>query len=141
MTALGQLYTGDPKNIQLNEWRHVLDEQGEETGQIKRIHGRLAREVVTDLEYEMRKILVEAEYVSVGLSFRPQYHLAFRSERIPPHIWVACYVVTGANEGHYVHIDLIMDRNERLTLCTIKTFMGDDHAWTIARQAAELLEA
>jgi hypothetical protein len=31
--------------------------------------------------------------------------------------------------------------NERISLCTIKTFMGPDHAWQIARKAAELLGA
>jgi hypothetical protein len=135
------MYTGDPKVIQLEEWRHIVDEDGQETGQIKRIQGRLGREVVTDMEYEMRKILVEAEGVNLGMAFQPGYPVLFRGERIPRHIWVACYVVTSSNEGHYVHIDLLLEGNERITLCTIKTFMGEDHAWTIARQAAKLLEA
>lgn len=52
--------------------------------------------------------------------------------------WIACYAVTGASEGHYVHVDIIKD-NKRSLLYLAKTFKGMDHAWKIAARLGELL--
>ncbi|MDD4934113.1 MAG: hypothetical protein PHO89_11705 [Methylacidiphilaceae bacterium] len=35
------------------------------------------------------------------------------SEPFPPYRWIACYVVTGGNEGYYLHVDVINSEGER----------------------------
>jgi hypothetical protein len=69
---------------------------------------------------------------------------------------VACYAVTGTNEGHYIHCDLVCEtvdstgrRLPRLdqkpykavTVFTAKTFNGMDAAYRTARRIATLLGA
>lgn len=60
--------------------------------------------------------------------------------------WTPCYVVTGSNEGHYVHIDVLrrlFSRQEEEThlLASIKTFQGRRKAYEVAIRCAELLGA
>ncbi len=53
---------------------------------------------------------------------------------------VACWAATGGSEGHYVHVELVYP-GRRVRLALGKTFLGWDHAWAIAKRAAELLGA
>lgn len=71
--------------------------------------------------------------------------------------YIACYAVTGANEGHYVHVDLQCETadsngrwlkpqsrqqpNKMVTVFTGKTFGGRAEAFKIALLVAELLDA
>jgi hypothetical protein len=73
------------------------------------------------------------------------FHLATPSlteERWPRLVkWIACYVVTGASEGHYIHVDLIYHDNSRQLVFLGKTFLGAQHAQAIAAKCAEELGA
>ena len=137
--TLGRLHTGDPHTIALDEWRYVLDADGAETGYLRRVQGRVAKAVVADLQYELRELLAEAEYANPGMDFA--YAKEPEQERIPAYRRVACYAVTGGNEGHYVHVDVVLQDMTHVNLMLVKTFMGVEHAWKIAMRAAELLEA
>lgn len=55
--------------------------------------------------------------------------------------WVACYAVTGGNEGHYIHIDAITKEGTRRLMSLGKTFQGMDHALLIANACARHLGA
>lgn len=55
--------------------------------------------------------------------------------------WISCYAVTGGNEGHYVHIDLIHRKDKRKIIASLKTFNGMAKAYQVARRCAELLGA
>jgi hypothetical protein len=66
--------------------------------------------------------------------------------------FVQCYAVTGGSEGHYVHVDFLTEPigadgfvagrgRKRVSFALGKTFLGWDHAWTIAKRVAELLGA
>jgi len=61
--------------------------------------------------------------------------------------WIACYAVTGGNEGWWVHVDFVLDGygdGNKVTVQhggTCKTFHGRDHAQKIAQRCAELLGA
>jgi hypothetical protein len=67
------------------------------------------------------------------------------------HRWVACYPVTGASEGHYVHVEFICPAGHRVPdgepnvrvvrLALGKTFRGMGHAAEMARRCAVLLGA
>lgn len=54
--------------------------------------------------------------------------------------WLACFAVTGANEGHYVHVELLRD-DKRLLLFLGKTFRGMESACQAASLLATLLGA
>jgi len=61
--------------------------------------------------------------------------------------WIACYAVTGGNEGWWVHVDFVLDGYGERHQATIqsggtcKTFNGREHAQRIAHRCAELLGA
>ena len=57
--------------------------------------------------------------------------------------WLAVYAVTGASEGHYVHIDLIgcPGDNQVEHMALVKTFSGWEKASLIAQAAGRLLGA
>lgn len=55
---------------------------------------------------------------------------------------IACFAVTGSNEGHYVHVEVHPSSEGTRELVLIgKTFQGADAAWALARRLADLLEA
>lgn len=72
---------------------------------------------------------------------------ANRHREITPKLfkWTACYAVTGGSEGHYIHVDLILDSPDSYRqvypLFTGKTFSGIAAAWEIAAFCAEELGA
>ena len=63
--------------------------------------------------------------------------------------WIACYAVTGGSEGHWCNVDLIMENGKqgpdadwvRVSLASIKTFRGMEHARKVAARCADLLGA
>ena len=52
---------------------------------------------------------------------------------------VRVYANRGNSEGHYVNVQVVKD-GKTYDVMTAKTFRGFDHAWTIAREIARLLE-
>lgn len=54
--------------------------------------------------------------------------------------WIAVFPVTGGNEGHYVHIEVLFDE-KRTLIGTCKTFQGWDHACQLAAVAGKILGA
>ncbi len=75
--------------------------------------------------------------------FEPGCELAHDNtfdEPMPRNVrWVAAWAVTGGSEGHYIHVELVYE-DRRVLLALGKTFLGWDHAWTIAKRAAQLLD-
>lgn len=59
----------------------------------------------------------------------------------PQRAQVACFAVTGASEGHYIHIGAILRGGQLQSLYLGKTFQGWDFAWRVARACAEALGA
>jgi len=57
----------------------------------------------------------------------------------PARARIVCYAVTGANEGHYVHVGAIHDGGRYESLLIAKTFSGADAAWGLARRLATIL--
>lgn len=56
--------------------------------------------------------------------------------------WISVFPVTGGNEGHYVHVDLIWQsdyREGRVPLFLAKTFQGHAHAVKLAGTLARVL--
>ena len=79
-----------------------------------------------------------------GLPGRPAVTGNTRIEDIPRWRWLAVYAVEGANEGHYVHVDLILNGenygpHQVYSLFLVKTFAGKDVAIEIARRLATVL--
>jgi hypothetical protein len=133
----GLIYIDDPERIALDNWIREVDDSGQPTGLVRRTSFRSADEVGADLDYELRDLLAECE------AFGTWYQA--RGESVPRYSRIIAYAVTGANEGHYVYVELVLTderyTDKRFTLWSAKTFQGADHAWAIARRAADLLGA
>lgn len=102
-------------------------------------------DTVADVHRKLRDVLDNEnlidEYFSVSATADQPFSKLLESYR-----WIACYVVTGGSEGHYVHVDLISGYDHDwsgkvLHLITGKTFLGLEHAQKIANRCAELLQA
>lgn len=59
--------------------------------------------------------------------------------------WLACYAVTGGNEGHYIHVDIIGNDGERTAIFVGKTLKegsaGMQFSYQVAGALAEMLGA
>lgn len=82
------------------------------------------------------------EYTTVNGKF--VHNPGRRNQPIGRYRWIACYAVTGGNEGHYVHVDRIWDVEHEgrhlENLITIKTFGGYDEACLIAAYVGRRLD-
>ena len=77
-------------------------------------------------------------------------HGAEDSAVIPPRTrWIACYAVEGDSEGHYIHVDAIVQHpsfekgvpHESYPLFLGKTFGGREDAYRTAQKCAEFFES
>jgi len=111
------------------------------------LEGRSLGDICRDLSAAMKDVLDEGISVT-GWDMGPAIEHRHTYKWPDKYRWIACYVVTGRSEGHYVHVDLIIDDSDRamgdgrrLSVFLAKTFQGRTHGYEIARQCAELLEA
>ena len=58
----------------------------------------------------------------------------------PANTRIACFAVTGANEGHYVHVGAVHDTGHYRALLIAKTFSGREAAWGFAQRIAAILQ-
>jgi hypothetical protein len=121
-----------------------------DSGYIVKLGMRTGQEVATDLSYEMRDLLSDCEWSGVGLDFQYQVFPALHNGKetkvqlnVIPHdvVGIMCFAQVGQNEGDLAYVKLLLRSGRTCTLFSAKTFNGNDHAWQIARKAAELLEA
>lgn len=122
---------------------------GTPTGHIVRERGRAIGEVYA----ELRRRLEAEKLLDEGLSLMVRYgdgvpgELTEESEWPRDHRHVACFAVTGANEGWYSYVELLWnsrghgDVPRRKLLFLTKTFDGMDRAYQVAKRCAELLGA
>ena len=91
---------------------------------------RTEKEVHNNLISEMSDTLSDCEWV-VGPS----------SDRVLPDNYshFGCFAKPGNNEGDMACVYMVSSQGNFIHLLTAKTFMGNDHAWQIAKQASELL--
>lgn len=85
------------------------------------------------------------DVVEGGLSFKAlEWGGLSATDALPVYRWCAVYAVTGGSEGHYIHVDLLVDTNkkelERIPLALGKTFEGLDAAYRACAILAELLD-
>ena len=155
---LGRVYEDKSVAVHTEVWRYVLGADGQETGYVKREAGRpvvkIAQEIIDALKAtrgrygdatDKDESMID-EYAAIGHEYR------YESARLDdtPTEWpawasVECTAVVGTNEGHYVHVDMMIHVREgrkrpiHVNLVTVKTFRGFNHAWVIAARATELL--
>jgi len=94
------------------------------------------RDVAEAVEAQLKEagLWEELDYFSVDLKLQKK-----KDEAFPEYAWIACFPVTGGNEGHYIHIDIITRDNEHIHFLTAKTFMGMEYAGKVATECAKLL--
>jgi hypothetical protein len=132
--------------VVLDVWRYVV-ENGQQTGYIRRSHGRPVGEIVADLTKRISRLV--DEYATLGGDFKYARGVENVYETECPEAQrIAVYAVTGGSEGHYVHVALhVRDvqgeyGNARLVvknLMLVKTFKGMKHARKIANRLADAL--
>ncbi len=54
---------------------------------------------------------------------------------------IACFVVKGANEGYYLHVEALKQEGTRQLVFLGKTFLGASTAWEVAEAIATILQA
>lgn len=130
--------------VLVDVWRYVV-ENGQQTGYIRRSHGRPVGEIVADLTKRISRLV--DEYATLGGDFKYARGVENVYETECPEAQrIAVYAVTGGSEGHYVHVDLHVREGEygnaRLvvrSLMLVKTFKGMKHARKIANRLADAL--
>ncbi len=78
------------------------------------------------------------DYIGISSEFKYQ---KTEDEDLPKFRHIACYVVKGGSEGHYLHVDLLMDEGKRQQLFLGKTLSWSAQtAWETAQAMALILE-
>jgi len=98
---------------------------------------------------EREKIAPGLDYIGTGgLSYVLPECQDMTLRALLDYRWVACYAVTGSNEGEYVHVSLVAGGDDRRSdlgktrlVLNIKTFGGMEEAQRIAARCATLLGA
>jgi hypothetical protein len=115
--------------IETSVWRRDPDRPGN----LAHVRQRTVREVYDDL----RAVVGECPHGGED-SFSPYVS---RRGRDWPKGRIVVFVVGGANEGDYVHVEVHCDPDGHRELVMLaKTFDGRDAAWAFARRLADLLE-
>ena len=128
------MFINNEGTIPLEEWEE------EENGYVYYVRSRLLREIRDDLSKALEK---------EGLLEEGVYYHSQRGNETFPHPWrsIACFAVTGTNEGHYVHVEVFLDgvdtklEHKAKLLFSIKTFLGFEKAQHIAAACTRLLGA
>jgi hypothetical protein len=109
----------------------------EKPGCLKYAGNRTVQEVFAELKKRLeQEDLLPDEYFSVSAV------AGYENRPFPDHRWLACYVVSGASEGHYIHVDAMLTPRERPEpLFVGKTFRGFDFATRVANACAKHLRA
>lgn len=133
----------DKGQISKEVYGHLLWSDGESMGRLTRKRGRPIADIATELRAALDakdpEILRGFDY------FGPLNHA--RAFEWPAEVkWISCYAVTGGNEGHYVHVDLVLEPKgakafEHKGVFLGKTFAGIDAALRLAAELTKLLNA
>lgn len=119
--------------IQTEIWCHKLEADGTESPYITRLAGVPIGVVANALHKRIRRLVDEYFTVACGVNTQAEWPADVR--------WVACFPVTGGNEGHYVHVEVVLSDGSRKLLFLGKTFKGMAHAAKIAARCAVALGA
>jgi hypothetical protein len=128
------------QTVNIERYERVVDDEGNFTGMLRYVGNRKAIEVYTDLVAALGTMHDDCEYSALGHTLRDEGMV-----EVPRYRRIAVFPVKGANEGHYVHVDLYVwnpDLAQTIVvpLMLVKTFMGMDHARAIANRLADALE-
>ena len=63
-----------------------------------------------------------------------------QEKEFPRSRWIACYVVTGGSEGHYIHVDSIDGNDKREMVFLGKSLCGREEAEHFCTVVARILE-
>lgn len=120
----------------------IWEKDPENPGYLKYVGQRRVDDVFTDL----RKALFRTAGTDGSIPELENALEYFSPNSIAPELWpkgrTIVYAVTGSNEGHYIHVDVISPEGKSQGVTNIilgKTFDGFDAAWAFAGRVAKLL--
>ncbi|MBO8128050.1 MAG: hypothetical protein H0Z39_02460 [Peptococcaceae bacterium] len=110
---------------------------------LRYVRNRMVREVFKDLRERLKsEDLLPDEY------FELSFGITDGDREFPRYRGLACYPVTGSSEGHYIHVDALVLREdlhpavlECVPVFLGKTFQGFDFAARVAAACAKYLGA
>jgi hypothetical protein len=114
----------------------------EEPGYVRFVGNRTVREIVDELTERLKK---DDRYPDEYFHCSGDFMFNDKKE-FPRYRWIACYPVLGTNEGHFIHIDALVFREDLGVLQCVpvflgKTFQGFDFAARVATACAKHLGA
>lgn len=126
---------------------YVYEPDPEKPGCLRHVRNRTIKEVYDDLVSRLKaEDLLPDEYFSIS-----SYDVVSWKRgdlEFPRFRFIACFPVTGASEGHYIHVGVLVERTdvkpplvELVPIFIGKTFQGFDFAAAVAAACAKHLGA
>jgi hypothetical protein len=140
---LGDVCPNRSAPVSTDVWRYLKDTSGQQTGYIKRDHGRPVKDIAADLVKALNGM--DYEWAILGQGYKYGWGTDTPNTECPQYAHLAVYTTSGGSEGHLVHVDLIINvPNEPSYQVSKKLFMakvltGSDEAQLIARKLEEVL--
>ncbi len=120
---------------------HIYEAHPAKAGYLRLVAMLTTREACAIFEPALVKAGIEFEYISNGGEFLAN-GTRNRERPIPSdYRAIACYAVTGGNEGHRAYVDAILPDGTAFNILSVKTFGGMETAQKIAALAADIFEA
>jgi hypothetical protein len=124
----GDVLGQEPGTVQREVWRVLLGKDGASLGRLILVESRLVTDVVKDLMTVLWSKVPDlvADVDRMGISFEVERECP--KMRWPRRCTVACHATTGANEGHFAEVGIIVQdegkRAEYVSIFSAKTPMG-----------------
>jgi len=118
----------------------VWEPNPKKPGYLRFVRMKTVQEVFDELKARLEADgLLPDEYFMVSSKYR--YSDEYREIPVPKDWWrVVCFAVKGTNEGHFIHIGIIMAGGQYQDLFLSKTFQGLEYALKVANACTRHLE-
>jgi len=94
----GQTETFEPIEV------GIYEPDPEHKGCLKHVQNKTIKEVYKELcERLKNEECLPDEYFLTCCSIK-----FTQDKKFPPYRWIACYPITGSNEGHYIHVECVV---------------------------------
>jgi len=136
MTKIIERYANGKGVVNTEKWRPDPENKGylKYSGQftVKEVYDAIVK-LLPEYGIEIERL----EYFSCC----SEYNYENSNREFPRSRWIACYVVTGDSEGHYIHVDSIDEEGKRKMVFLGKSLVGRDYAEKFCNAVSRILDA